>query len=127
MSNPKSFYTGWLVDPADRARLLQRFPPRYGQVVAHHVTHTFGDRQAKLPTETSGEIVGVADDGRGVQALVVRIGGTTDRWDGSTYHITWSLGPGREAKESNDILAGKRWTSLPAPVPVKLEPRAFGG
>jgi len=127
VNKPKSFYTGWLVDPADRARLLERFPPRYAEVVAHHVTHTFGDRQAKLPAETAGEIVGVADDGRGVQALVVRIGGSTDRWDGSTYHITWSLAAGREAKESNDILAGKRWTPLPEAVPVKLEPRAFGG
>jgi hypothetical protein len=124
--NPRSFYTGWLLDAQDRARLLERFPPRYAEVVAHHVTHTFGDRQAQLPTETSGEIVGIADDGRGVQALVVRIGGTTDRWDGSTYHITWSLAAGRRARESNDILAGKTWTPLAEPIPVKLEPRPFG-
>jgi hypothetical protein len=127
MSGAKSFYTGWLVDPADREELLQRFPPRYAEVVAHHVTQKFGDRQATPPVETSGEIVGFADDGQGVQALVVRIGGTTDRPDGSTYHITWSLGPGRKAKESNDVIARRGWTVLPAPVPVRLEPRPFGG
>lgn len=124
VSEPETFYTGWLVDPEERQQLLQRFPPRYAEVVAHHVTHTFGDRQAKPPTETSGEVVGIADDGEGVQALVVRIGGTTDRWDGSTYHITWSLAPGREARESNDVLR-HGWTRLPSPLPVTLHPRAF--
>jgi hypothetical protein len=43
--------------------------------------------------------VGEADDGAGVQALVVRIGGTTERPDGAIYHITWSLAEGREARE----------------------------
>jgi hypothetical protein len=126
VSGSKSFYTGWLVDPGDRERLLQQFPPRYEEVVAHHVTQKFGDHQATVPVETSGEIVGEADDGRGVQALVVRIGGTTDRPDGSTYHITWSLGPGRQAKESNDVIARRGWTWLPQPVEVRLEPRPFG-
>lgn len=123
----KDFYTGWLVDPADREQLLQRFPTRYGQVVAHHVTQAFGDRGAALPTETWGEIVGAADDGEGVQALVVRIGGATDRPDGSTYHITWSLGPGRKAKESNEVIARCGWTPFPEPVGVRLQPKPFGG
>ena len=29
--------------------------------------------------------------------------------DGSTYHITWSLGPGRKARESNDVLRDQGW------------------
>jgi hypothetical protein len=127
MSDAKSFYTGWLLDPADRETLLQRFPPRYPEVVAHHVTQKFGDRTATPPSETGGEVVGEADDGRGVQALVVRIGGTTDRPDGSTYHITWSLGPGRLAKESNAVIARRGFTWLPQPIPVRLQPKPFGG
>jgi hypothetical protein len=127
VSDPKAFYTGWLLDPADRARLLERFPARYPEVVAHHVTLKFGDRQARQPTETAGEIVGQADDGKGVQALVVAIGGSTDRPDGSTYHITWSLGPGRQAKESNDVIRDRSWRRLPEPIPVRLQPRTFGG
>jgi hypothetical protein len=127
MSEARNFYTGWLVDPADRERLLVRFPPRYPEVVAHHVTQKFGDRGAELPSETSGVIVGVADDGQGVQALVVRIGGTTERPDGATYHITWSLGPGRRAKDSNAVIAKDGWTDLPEPIGVRLQPRPFGG
>ena len=121
----KPGFVGWAVDRAERASLLRRFPPRYANVVADHVTLKFGDREAELPTETAGEIVGVADDGAGVQALVVRIGGTTDRPDGSTYHITWSLGPGRQAKESNEVIARLGWRALDAAVPVTLEPAAY--
>ena len=124
MSNPRKFYVGWLVDPAQREALLARFPPRYAEVVAHHVTLKFGDRDAKEPSETAGEIVGEADDGRGVQALVVAIGGTTDRPDGSTYHITWSLAEGRKARESNDVIRDHGWTPVER-TPVRLKPGQF--
>jgi hypothetical protein len=127
MSDARRFYTGWLLDPRDRETLLDRFPPRYPEVVAHHVTQKFGDRAAAPPSETAGEVVGVADDGRGVQALVVRIAGATDRPDGSTYHITWSLAPGRVAREGNQVIARRGWTWLPVPIPIRLEPRPFGG
>ncbi len=75
-----------------------------------------------LPAAHAGEIVGEVDDGAGVQALVVRIGGTTDRGDGSHYHITWSLGPGREAKESNDVLAATKWQRVQPPIAIALAP-----
>jgi hypothetical protein len=127
LSDPRRFYTGWLVDPEDREALLARFPPRYPEVVAHHVTQKYGDCAAAAPEATSGTIVGEADDGAGVQALVVSIEGTTDRPDGSTYHITWSLAAGREARESNAVIAERGWVRLPAPVTVRLLPRPFGG
>ncbi|HEX3701266.1 MAG TPA: hypothetical protein VHV27_11405 [Phenylobacterium sp.] len=120
-----SRFVGWALDRDQRTDLLKRFPPRYPQAVADHVTLKFGDGRARLPTETTGEIVGEADDGRGVQAMVVRIAGTTERPDGSTYHITWSLGPGRQAKESNDVIASLGWRAFDTPVPVRLEPRAY--
>lgn len=118
-------FVGWSLDRAQREELLRRFPPRYATAVADHVTLKFGDAEARLPTETSGEIIGEADDGAGVQAMVVRIGGTTDRPDGSTYHITWSLGPGRQAKESNDVIARLGWKDFEAATAVKLTPQAY--
>lgn len=120
MTDPKAFYTGWLVDPDARDALLARIPPRYPRVVAHHVTLKFGDRSARPPQDTHGKIVGVADDDQGVQVAVVRIGAGTDRPDGGTFHITWSLGPGREAKESNDVIARLGWAPLPQPLPLRL-------
>lgn len=114
---------GWKIDRAQRRELLQQFPPLYPDVDADHVTlRTKVADDALLPEETIGEIVGLADDGKGVEALVVAIGGTSDRPDGSVYHITWSLEPGREARESNDVLAARKWAAFDLPMPVRLKP-----
>jgi hypothetical protein len=112
---------GWKLDREQRKELLQQFPPRYANVVADHVTlRPRTSRGAPLPAEDLGEIVGRADDGAGVEALVVAIGGSVDRPDGSTYHVTWSLGDGRRAKESNDVIREHGWTPVDLPMPVKL-------
>ena len=117
---------GWKLDREQRKELLQQFPPKFRNVVADHVTlQAKAAAGASLPEETLGEIVGRVDDGRGVEALVVSIGGTTDRPDGSTYHITWSLEDGRKAKESNDVLAAQQWELFDLPMPVKLQPARF--
>lgn len=114
---------GWKLDSADRQTLLGRFPPRYERTIADHVTLKFGASDATpLPSENSGVVVGEADDRAGVQALVVRIGGTTDRGDGSYFHITWSLGAGRRAKESNDVIRQHGWRPVEPPIPVRLTP-----
>lgn len=112
---------GWKVDEAQRIELLQQFPPRYAHVVADHVTHSSLSTD-DLPAPQIGEIVGTADDGDGVQALVVSIAGTTDRPDGSSWHITWSLADGRHAGESNDVIREHGWEWLDLPVPVTLHP-----
>ncbi|MBW8785631.1 MAG: hypothetical protein JF593_13510 [Novosphingobium sp.] len=106
---------GWKLDRALRDTLLGRFPPRYGEVVADHVTLKWA--KGNGPDDVPGpvgeaRIVGRADDGEGVEAMVVAINGNTDRPDGSTWHITWSLGPGRKAAESNDVIAARGWEPL---------------
>jgi hypothetical protein len=112
---------GWLVDEAQRVELLQQFPPRYERTVAHHVT--LASRTADpLPDPKIGEIVGRADDDLGVEALVVAIDSGIDRTGGGTWHITWSLAPGREAMESNQVIADQGFERLELPVPVTLHP-----
>jgi hypothetical protein len=118
--------TGWKLNADERAALLERFPPKYENVVADHVTlRTGATPSTPLPRKPDARIVGRADDGRGVECLVVELDGTTDRPDGSTYHITWSLGPGRKARESNEVLRDQGWEALPASIPVELEPARF--
>jgi len=113
---------GWKLPADERRRLLPAIPSRYGRVVGDHVTLRFGtDAATPLPTETEGEVIGEADDGQGVQALVVRIDGTTARGDGSHFHITWSLGPGRAAKESNDVIRARGWRDLYRPIAIRIE------
>lgn len=118
--------TGWRLPREERERLLERFPPRYERVIADHVTLKAGaSPDAPLPPEVEAQIVGRSDDSKSLECLVVKIGGTTRRPDGSTYHITWSLGPGRRAKESNDVLGRQGWAPIGDPIAVALEPARF--
>src|SRR5438874_1770848 len=118
--------TGWKLPDRERERLLRQFPPTYENVMADHVTLRTGATPATpLPSKPDAWIVGRGDDGKGVECLVVELDGTTDRPDGSTYHITWSLGPGRMARESNDVLRNQGWKYLSAPIPIELEPARF--
>jgi len=119
--------TGWKLPQVERELLLDRFPPKYEKVVADHVTLRMGATpETPLPNRPeSAKVVGRADDGDSLECLVVELDGTTDRPDGSTYHTTWSLGPGRRARESNDVLRDQGWSYLDAPIPVELEQARF--
>jgi len=125
-ARPREVTLGWSVDRAQRAMLLRQFPPAYAKVVADHVTlRAHADATDPLPEAQHAEIIGRVDNDQGVEAMVVRIAGTTERPGGGTYHITWSLADGRRAVESNDALEELGWASLPEPIPVKLKPARF--
>lgn len=102
---------GWIIEPECRERLLALFPPRYENVVAHHVTrhHAVDADTVPPPAIAHARIVGQVDDGAGVEALVVAFDGSTTRPDGGTWHVTWSLAPDRNAIESNHVLAERGW------------------
>jgi hypothetical protein len=125
MAKPRSVI-GWKLDRKDREELLRRFPPHYADVVADHVTLQTNAEKKPLPEAVDAAIVGKADDDS-LECLVVTIDGTTDRPDGSTFHITWSLdkSKGREARESNDVLRECGWTLIDEPVPIDLAPARF--
>jgi galactose mutarotase-like enzyme len=124
MAKPGSVI-GWLLAEDDRAKLLQQFPPKFEKTVAHHVTLKSEAERDPLPNDVEAEVVGHTDDESGVEAMVVAIDGTTDRPDGLTYHITWSLGDSRRARESNDVIRERGWQKLDQPIPVKLQPGRF--
>ena len=117
---------GWKLDCQQRDALLELFPPLWPDVIADHVTLESGADPA-LPGEVRATIVGEVNDEEGLQAMVVAIDGSTDRPDGSTYHITWSLdrARGRKPVESNKVIAERGWTALPKAMPITLEPAAF--
>ncbi len=114
---------GWKIDKTQQNTLLERFVPRWSNVVADHITldarAADGDR---LPTDREASIIGYASDGEGVEALVVAIGGDVRRPDGGTYHITWSLDQGHKARESNDVIASHGWRKLDQPVMIRIIP-----
>ena len=117
--------TGWKLPETERELLLGRFPPDYDNVVAHVTLRTGATPETPLPRKPEARVVGRADDGQSLECLVVELDGTTDRPDGSTYHITWSLGDGRKARPSTDLLRDKGWEPIEAPIPVELEPARF--
>lgn len=125
-------YVGWALPLDDRARLLQSFPPRYGRVIGHHVTLVHGvNAHYPLPRARRGHVVGIADDGAGIEALIVAIDGPeadrvdpTRRKGSGHFHITWSLGPDRTPVMSNDVIRTNGWQPVD-PVAITLEPRFF--
>jgi hypothetical protein len=118
---------GWKLDRDQREVLLRSFPPRYPDVIADHVTLRSEAGADPLPGPVEARIVGRADDGDSLEAMVVMVDGTSDRPDGSIFHITWSLdeSKGRRAKESNDLLKEGSWQSFDVPVPVEVRPARF--
>lgn len=126
MTKPGSVI-GWKLDRAQRNELLGRFPPRYRNSIADHVTLQANSEDRPLPDPVQGAIVGHADDGESLEAMVVMIDGKTGRPDGSVFHITWSLdkAKGRQARESNDLLRSRQWTAYDELIPIKLEPARF--
>jgi hypothetical protein len=116
---------GWLLSKGDRERLLGLVPPRYAQPVAHHVTlKPDATSEERAPPVREAAVVGVSDDGVGVQALVVELDGRTARPDGGVYHITWSLEPSRRAVESNAVIATHGWAPMD-PMSIDLTPGRF--
>ncbi|ANI79547.1 MULTISPECIES: hypothetical protein [Sphingobium] len=120
--------TGWKLDETERPGLLEQIPPLWPDVIADHITL---DANAAAddppPPAESAEIIGSISDGEGLQALIVAVGGVTGRPDGGTYHITWSLdrSRGREAVQSNEVIADLGWRRLPEPVPIRIIPARF--
>jgi len=125
-AQPGRSVIGWKLDREERAALLARFPPRYADVVADHVTlRPRVQAGSAQPPPTVGVIVGHCDDGTGVQAMVVQVDGSTERPDGGTYHVTWSLQAGRSAVESNEAIRRHGWQPIEPPVPLRLRPAVW--
>lgn len=111
---------GWKLEESGRAALLLRFPPRYPRVIADHVTLNLHDKAA--PSDVGeAQVIGRCDDDAGVEALVVRIDGSTARPDGLVWHVTWSLAEGRAPRESNAAIATLGWAPV-EPFPLELFP-----
>ncbi len=101
-------YHAFLIAPESRDALLKKHPPQYSEVIAHHVTHSFGVAKGSQPPQhpKNIEVIGHVDDGKGVQAAVVKVDGSEYRPDGKRYHVTISIdrSKGRKPAHSNDVI-----------------------
>ena len=81
-------YTAYVLDKASRESLLRAFPPKFSDVIAHHVTVKFGVPQTLDVLTGFQQIVDVVGyaEGDGIEAIVVSVGGTTKR-KSISHHI----------------------------------------
>ena len=101
-------YIAFVIDKQSRQMLLEIFPPRYPDVIAHHITHAYGvSDKAPLPPQPQKVLVRGYHDSGAIQVLVVEVDGRkTQPSTGKFYHITLSLdrAQGVSPRNSNDIL-----------------------
>ena len=98
-------YQCFVLCERSRQRLLAKYPPKFSQVEAHHITHEYGvAANSPLPVRPRQiEVVGYASDDS-LECVVIKIDGQTHRPDGNVYHVTLSREPQRKARESNQLL-----------------------
>ena len=119
-------YTGFSIRKQARSRLLNGIPPIHPVTVAHHVTYKYGVPYQLPPEFTTAKVIAHVANDR-VQAAIVEIGGTTQRPDGGTFHITISLDKeaGAKSHESNDLIADRsRWRKI-EPFEIDVHPKFF--
>jgi 2'-5' RNA ligase/ribosomal protein S18 acetylase RimI-like enzyme len=100
-------HTVLALTPEARQLILQKFPPKFFEVKADHVTLQYGvPMNAAAPAPASVIVVGYASDDS-LEALAVTVDGVLKRPDGKPYHITLSLdrSKGRVPADSGTLLA----------------------
>lgn len=120
-------YVGYELTENSRQKLMDMFPPKYSRIFGHHITTKFGTNNPNdIPEYTEDTmVVGYADTGDGLEALVVTINGDSKKEDGNFFHITWSLNPEKyKPVDSNKVV--ENYSKI-APVPIQLIPKMFYG
>ena len=99
-------YSAYVIKEESRKLLLEHFPPKFSESIAHHVTYRFPDKTTPPKVDTV-EVVGYAHDHK-LECAVVEVDGTLDRPQGGYFHITLSLERSLGAKpvQSNHLLKG---------------------
>lgn len=113
----KGKYLAFVLDNKSREKLISAFPPSFDTVICHHVTIKFNDIDIedveKYQDMTRATIVGFITEDN-LEALVVNLGSTIKRDDGSIFHITHSLTKGKKKPvDSNNLLKKKDFVPVP--------------
>lgn len=122
-------YTGYELTKESRERLREAFPPKYPEMLGHHITEEFGVKDPQKIPEQPGEIkvIGYVDEGNGLEGLLVSIDGNTRRPDGSLYHITWSIDRSKGYKPFHTNKYIKNAVPLTSPININASPKFFTG
>jgi hypothetical protein len=117
----KSGYIALVLDEESRSKLLTAYPPRFPDIIAHHITLAFGiplsqdilDGFISVFGNSIVEVVGCVSGG-GVDAAVVRVNGNLYRPDTKVFHITLSIdrSTGVKPVDANKLLVSYPWNMI---------------
>lgn len=99
-------YTAHVLSKDARKTVLDKFPPKFPDVFAHHATIKFGvPNDEKIPAQAKVKVIGYICD-NSLEALIVTVNGKKFRPDGKRYHVTLSLdkSKGRAPAQSNTLI-----------------------
>lgn len=105
----KDHYLAINLSKASRKNLLAAFPPKFKRVACHHITLAFEPTEGQCESLKAAyegarlRVVGYARD-ESLECLVVEVDGKRERPDGEIFHVTLSLQPPRQARESKALL-----------------------
>ncbi len=94
------------IDKESKAMLMEKFPPKYPEAKYDHITVCVGGLDAVPPEAAEKvEVVGIADDGNGIEVLIVNVNNFSTRKDGKPWHITASYDSSKLAPAAFDVYA----------------------
>jgi hypothetical protein len=123
-------YTCYLLTDKSRNQLLEKFPPKYPNVICHHITVKYpAPADAPLPEAPSSvTVIGYIDDHKGLETLLVSVDGDTKRPDGKVFHITHSLNSmlGYKPVDSNTLIKESKNIVPVDPFTIEVTPSLQG-
>ena len=120
---PQKGYAGYALDTSSRKKLVDKFPPRFSKLIAHHITTSYGVTADAIPPAANAYVVGYAS-ADGIETLIVKINGSTKRVDGADLHITWSLDPSKRKPVDSNKVIRNGWTAV-SPLRIRVTPQFF--
>jgi hypothetical protein len=107
-----SLYVALNLTEASRQEIWKRFPPKFQEIKADHVTYDFGVAEdVELPQISDVSAFAYICD-ESLEALIVTVNGSTERLN-RIFHITLSRGANRRSSESNRLaLILNKWRTV---------------
>jgi hypothetical protein len=114
---------GWKISEAQRRSLLLAFPPRYKRVLAEGIGLPRRQQVVPLPVATRALVVGELDDGRALQALMIRVQSYIDSPGGGLFHMLWSADTEQPLDPAivDQAISTVGWRQTPL-LPIQLTP-----
>lgn len=119
-------YTGYEIERGSRNKLIALYPPKYPNVLGHHITEEFGVKDGKPPKQPRQVfVIGYINNGENVEGFLVAIDGVTDRPSGGKYHITWSIDRSKGAKPFHTNLYTDEAEMFKRPIEIDVDAKFF--